>query len=488
VIIDATAAGDPSVLAADLQALGALDVAVAGLRVSARVPLSAIPLLQTLGSLRFAWPAYSATRAGAVPSQGDAAMRADVARNKYGLDGTGVTVGVMSDSFGCIAGGVASGTTTGDLPPTVTVIQEAQGADCTNGTDEGRAMVEIVHDVAPGAAIAFATADGGQANFANNIKKLRDVAGAKVIVDDVAYFAEPMFQDGIIAQAVNDVVASGVAYFSSAGNEARQAYDSPFTPGTVYTAGDPRLGSNPAFLGGTAHNFGAAPFQTFTLPGNSSLTMSLQWDSPFASVGGAGTNNDLDIYVLNAAGTQVLFGVKTDNVAAGDPVEILHVVCGAGGGCTSAFLVVNNNGPNPKRFKYVLVQAPSSFTTNPALNSGSIFGHPNAAGAMTVGAADYRKTPVFGTTPPVLESFSSSGTTPVLFGPTGARLPTPDLRANKPDFVAPDGGNTTFFIPGLDSGQTAVPTSRHRRRPARGKGGALMLQAVPPHPTQIRTF
>jgi len=47
-----------------------------------------------------------------------------------------------------------------------------------------------------------------------------------------------MFQDGIIAQAVDEVVASGVSYFSAAGNEGRQGYESQFRTGTVF---DPDL-------------------------------------------------------------------------------------------------------------------------------------------------------------------------------------------------------------------------------------------------------
>lgn len=39
-----------------------------------------------------------------------------------------------------------------------------------------------------------------------------------MIVDDITYFAEPMYQDGVIANAVNTVNARGVSYFSSAGN------------------------------------------------------------------------------------------------------------------------------------------------------------------------------------------------------------------------------------------------------------------------------
>ena len=51
------------------------------------------------------------------------------------------------------------------------------------------------------------------------------LGGAKVIADDVGYFDEPFFQDGILAQAVDAVEAKGVAYFSAAGNEGNASYD-----------------------------------------------------------------------------------------------------------------------------------------------------------------------------------------------------------------------------------------------------------------------
>ena len=49
--------------------------------------------------------------------------------------------------------------------------------------------------------------------FANGIVELATVAGADVIVDDVIYFAEPMFQDGVIAQAVDSVAGMGCELF-----------------------------------------------------------------------------------------------------------------------------------------------------------------------------------------------------------------------------------------------------------------------------------
>ena len=121
--------------------------------------------------------------AGAVTSQGDAAMRADVARATFGVDGTGVTVGVISDSFNCL-GGAEADVASGDLPPGVVVLAESPDCSVSWGSDEGRAMMQIVHDVAPGATLVFHTGVGGQPSLAAAILALAD-AGADVIVDDI---------------------------------------------------------------------------------------------------------------------------------------------------------------------------------------------------------------------------------------------------------------------------------------------------------------
>ena len=76
-----------------------------------------------------------------------------------------------------------------------------------DGTDEGRAKAQLVHDLAPGAAIDFATANGGEVNFAQNIQALAKPA-RNVIADDVRYPLEPYFQDGVVAQAVNTIEAA----------------------------------------------------------------------------------------------------------------------------------------------------------------------------------------------------------------------------------------------------------------------------------------
>lgn len=71
-------------------------------------------------------------------------------------------------------------------------------------------MMQIVHDVAPGARLLFRTATGGMADMAQGILDAADhFVGVDVMVDDVLYLAEPMFQDGVIAQAAVTLVWEG---------------------------------------------------------------------------------------------------------------------------------------------------------------------------------------------------------------------------------------------------------------------------------------
>ena len=448
VVIDAVADGDIESLRADLEFLGMADAVAFGRIVSGHLPISSLPALAALTELRFAQPAVAITHAGSVTSQGDQAMRSDVARASFGVDGAGVKVGALSDSFNCL-GGAAADMTSGDLPP-VTVLQEEPGCS-TSGTDEGRAMLQIVHDVAPGATLAFSTAFGGQANFANNIIALKN-SGAKIIVDDVIYFAEPMFQDGIIAQAVDSVTSENVAYFSAAGNAARQSYQSVFRAGDSFAnAAIPSAGGAPSFLGGTAHNFdssgGKDHFQNITIPPGTTVILSLQWDSPYFSVSGApGTQNNLDLYVLDSTATVIVAGTTFNN-SGGDPVELFGATNTGPTALDLNLMIVKRSGMDPGLIKYIyFVLSGSAPTINEYhTQSSTIFGHANAGGALAVGAAAYFNTPHFGVSPPFLNSFSSRGATPILFDLTGNRLAAGDPRADKPEIVAPDGVDTTFF-------------------------------------------
>jgi hypothetical protein len=337
-------------------------------------------------------------------------------------------------------------------------------------------MLQIVHDVAPGASLAFASAFVGTAGFANNILGLA-AAGAGVIVDDVGILTQPMFQDGVVAQAVETVVAQGVTYLSSAGNSGRMGYESAFRPGPSFPAGS---FGNQQFFGGVAHDFDPGPgmdaFQRVTIPAQGQLLLSLQWDSPFFSVSGPpGTQNDIDLYVLNAAATAVLDGAAFNNLN-GDAVATMSLANPSAAPLTVNLMIVRFAGADPGRLKYVLFRTAS--IDEYATSSGTIFGHANAAGAIAVGAARYSQTPAFGTDPAVLEPFSSRGTTPILFTTTGA--PTLDPRAGKPEVVAPDGVDTTFFG-SSDTDATGFPNffGTSAAAPHAAAVAALLLQSAP---------
>ena len=156
------------------------------------------------------------TGVGNVVSQADIAHRSAVFRGLTGVTGAGVKIGVLSDGVT----NLAVSQSTGDLGP-VTVLPGQTGDG-----DEGTAMLELIHDIAPGAQLYFATASPTITQFAQNIRDLR-TAGCDIIVDDVFYFVETPFQDGqtlastttnggVVIQAVKDVTAAGALYFSSA--------------------------------------------------------------------------------------------------------------------------------------------------------------------------------------------------------------------------------------------------------------------------------
>ena len=340
-------------------------------------------------------------------------------------------MGVISDSYNTAPGvtiHAADDVTSGDLPAGVNVLNDTYPVDLVSQTptDEGRAMLQIVHDVAPGADLAFHTSGISQVAMRNAILNLQ-TAGSDVIVDDIMFLAEPMFQDGIIAQTVDQVVANGVTYVSAAGNQDRRSYQSGFTSGPQVSIGG-TLETSHLFNAGTGDFF-----QRITIPTNSTFRASFQWDAPFAtaSTGGASANNDLNIYLLNNASTIVAQG-RTNNIG-GDAVEFI------GYKNTTAntlfdILITSAAGPLPGTMKYVDFSPPVIYNEY-LTNSTSLYGHANSEGAIAVGAAAYYNTPDFGVTPPTIETFSSLGGTPIIFNTAGTRLTTPVVRPKRMSWV-----------------------------------------------------
>ncbi len=199
------------------------------------IPIENLLSLNDLGQfISCVCPVYPAIleNTGLAINYGDYAMRSDFARNGFNVDGTGIKVGVLSDSYDT-QGNASIDVINGDLPGpnnNHTPVHVLKDYPIAFGSlsDEGRAMLQIVYDIAPGAELAFRTGFMGAGDMAAGIEELAD-AGCNILVNDITYINEPFFTDGIIAQTVDLVSNLGVSYFSAAGNHGNKSYQSNFT-------------------------------------------------------------------------------------------------------------------------------------------------------------------------------------------------------------------------------------------------------------------
>lgn len=413
---------------------------------------------------------------GEIVSEGDEQLLADVARvGPPALDGSGVTVGILSDSFDFateakdgsdIATRALEDEEEGDLPgpaspcankSEVNVLEEVTGPAGSKAGDEGRAMAQIVHDLAPGARLAFASAFTSEETFAANVRKLAKPASeggaeADVIVDDVFYLEEPFFQDGPVAVAADDVVGEGVTYFSAAGNDnlidSEDNDISSWETPAYRNSGScpPAVEAKAGFKAFRCLDFhpGAAVDRTFGFkvkPGKT-LLLDLQWDEPRF-----GVETDLDAFLLNAEGL-VIRESSEDNVGDTDmPFEVVKWE-NASGATRTVQLVVNrfSDDETAPRVKFSLIQSGVEASEYPKSTGEDVvgpttFGHSAAAGAISVGAVRFN-------TESEPEEFSSRGPVYRNLGPVVGTSPADPISpesVSKPDLVATDCGRTTFF-------------------------------------------
>jgi PKD repeat protein len=377
-------------------------------------------------------------RGGLVTSQADYELEAARVRaTRPGqISGKGVRIGVMSDSFNS-TDGAAADVASGDLPAGVQVLQDLN--DEQGGTDEGRAMSQLIYDLAPGAGLAFSSVYLGEGNFAQQVLALADPArgNCQILVDDIGYFGEPFYQDGVIAQAINQVVAQrGVAYFSAAGNEADQSYENnapQFVHATIGTKAAARL--NFDVSGATTD-----VTQRISLADKKEFFPTLEWSDPYYTANGVKT--DLDMYLIavkNGVAADTVARSDDDNLATQTPLEILDYVnnSSTSGTTTFDFVIVRRaNTANPARVKYV--DNGSYGATEWKTSSPTIVGHAAAASAQAVAAVPYsnQRTAEYFT--------SKGGALPFLFGPTGTALAAVEYR-QKPNIASIDGADTSFF-------------------------------------------
>jgi subtilase family serine protease len=342
-----------------------------------------------------------------IGSHGATATQVQQALDEIGsnVNGAGIKVGVLSDSFNDL-GGYAADQADGALPAVQVLADISSG-----GTDEGRAMLQVVHDIAPNASLAFYTADEGEQAFANGILALA-AAGCKVICDDVSYLDEPFFGGGVVAQAIQTVEAEGVTYITSAGNNASNAYQAAWTP----TSG--------SFDGSSltdTQNFGGSVVQTVSITAGSNETVPLlfEWNQAY----GAATPGGVHVLVFHNG---TIYGdyanYDSNNGEVNNPW--IYVPLPAG---TYQIAIENEAGPNPGLIKEIAEGNGLPVTISDA-NSGTVFGHSLTPGVITVGAVSTADTPAFGFSTPISESFSSSGAgSELLYASDGTALSSPEM-------------------------------------------------------------
>ncbi len=433
--IRATSPGD---LAAFLTGIGATVVSRFEHDVRASIPLLRVEDVAARSEVRWIMPAAKYFLNKNTTSEGDATHRAAWARLASGFTGTGVKVGVLSDSDDGLAGVIG----TGDLPPGVTTVPGQSGSPASG---EGTAMMEIVYDLAPNVSLFFATADGSTAQFGNNIRTLRTTYACDIIIDDITFFIETPFHQGDtgavsttgaanVIQAVNDVVTAGAMYFSSAAND--QNFDQGFSGTWEGDWADGGAAGAP-LPAGRVHDFGGG--QTYDVLTNASngnqVVLDLWWADPLG-----GSANDYDLYLLNSTGAAVLYASTNAQSGTQDPVEEIGVGTYSGG-ANPRIVIWKSSGASGRFLHLGTNRGRLSIGT-----SGATRGH-NAIGGMSVAATPAAAAacggfptgpnpgPFVGTN--VTECFSSDGFRRVFFDANNSAIAPVDLQ--KPDFTAADG-------------------------------------------------
>lgn len=408
--------------------------------VQARIPLNRVQEVSELPFIRqIRLPSYGIPNVqGAVGTEGDAVVKADLTRERLGLDGSGIRVGVISNGIGALSLVVANG----DLPPTELIRGESGFGFATESRGgvtgrsfradgsiegalgqsamEGTAILEIVHDVAPGAQLFFA-AISTEIDFVNAVKWLRDEAGGPnsrrgtpggvdIMVNNFAFFDNGPFDGSSAAsRAATEAVGKGVAFFTSAGNAALRHYQGRFS--------DPD--------GNTFHNFsGTDEALRITVGGGQTVTVTLSWSDPRE-----GSGNDYNLRAFDAQGNPLtvgVFGGRDPQTGTQPPAEVLTIMNTSFITAKTVDVMIDNvgNRASPRELSLFVFGAPVPIDHN--VPSGSVLSPGDAPEVIAVGAVNQA-------TPDTIEPFSSQG-------------PTADGRLT-PRLVAPDGVSTTISGP-----------------------------------------
>lgn len=369
--------GNPRKVAPQLAALGAkVDYSDKATRVvQAWLPANKLSRAARLaGVAKLSYPDYAVVN---VTSAGDSILLADKVRSQfsaYGIDGTGIKIGVLSDGANNIAN-------VGSELPAVTVNPAHPGSG-----NEGTAMLEIVHDLAPGAQLYFSGVTSST-DMTQGISWLVG-QGCDVIVDDLGFFGEHYFSDGPIAQAAANAVSQGAVYISASGNYSSNAHwQGQYVQGSSFSYIGGRNGNLHQFASGVESN--AVSINT-----GRTLRVFLQWSDAWGA-----SSNDYDLYVADAStGQNIAVSNATQN-GNDNPFESISYTNNTGNTRNAVIKVVKRTAGSAREIELFALSA-ASLQYN--MQEDAIFGQQAVTSVMSVAAAN-------ATTPDSIATYSSRG-------------------------------------------------------------------------------
>jgi len=328
---------------------------------------------------------------GSVTTQGDAIHGTSIVRDNYDQDGSGIIIGVISNGVDHLADSQASG----NLPADVTVLSNKVGGD------EGTAMLEIIHDMTPGAKLYFHDCGDNIIAFNSAIDKLV-ASGCNIIVDDIGWPDEPYFEDGIIASHVADVINStDVLFVSAAGNDADCHYQETYINN-----------------GQNLHN---KVFPIHLKP-DDYVDIYLQWNDPFGYNSSFGySSNDYDLYLSDQNGAIVGSSEQIQNgTQSSCPFERINGTYD--GPEDDLYITISNYEGNAEPKILELFIYTTGTIKSPDLSAqDSIYGHPAVLDVVAVGAIS-----AFDENYDEIESYSSQGPVTITY-PAASQRQKPDI-------------------------------------------------------------
>ncbi len=446
-------------------------------------PINRLLELENYASVKFASLLVPSFRnAERATSQGDAVQKTSVVRESFRIvqdgeivpvDGKGIKVGVISDSYDTQPFTGKSKATVdvenGDLPglgnpdgyelPVDVIMDFPYG----EASDEGRAMLQILHDVAPASELAFHTGILSPRNFELAIKALQD-ANCDIIVDDITFPTEPFFGEGRISEAIENFTAQeGKLYFTSAGNFADNGYQATF----LSSSAQPQTNFLTPGSNVRAHVFGTNVDGTPDILQEISVEegvymLVLQWEDDIASQDNlSGAFTDLDFYIVDDDGNLIVGNNRSNE--DGDPTEIMVFQATGSGNANIMITSTNGAATSGLPFRFIAFRSDGLEFLEYG-GAPTVSGHAMTPAANAIAAVDYRTAQN-----PDPQSFSSFAGT----------LSSNQILQIK--LSAPDGVDTNVSSIGVDVDGTGFPNFFGTSAAAPHAAGAfaLLMSALP---------